>query len=153
MSGNNTVSNFKIKGTNVAGDGESTFINVSDGYLKLYHVQTPSSSNTEWAANVGYVNNAINGIDLSGYATETYVNNAINGIDLSGYATETYANTSVSSYLPLAGGTMTGKLTSNHASNARVDSDRMILHLTRTSNTMAIGRCQFSLIELNYQNN
>ena len=121
LSGNNTVSNFKIKGTNVAGDGESTFINVSDGYLKLYHVQTPSSSNTEWAANVGYVNNAINGIDLSGYATETYVNNAINGIDLSGYATETYVNTSVSSYLPLAGGTMTGKLTSNHASNARVD--------------------------------
>ena len=123
LSGNNTVSNFKIKGPNVAGDGESTFINVADGYLKLYHVQTPSPSNTEWAANVEYVNNAIDDIDvdLSGYATETYVNNAINGIDLSGYATETYVNTSVSSYLPLAGGTMTGKLTSNHASNARVD--------------------------------
>ena len=85
LSGNNTVSNFKIKGTNVAGDGESTFINVSDGYLKLYHVQTPSSSNTGWAANVEYVNN------------------------------------SVSNYLPLAGGTMTGKITSNHTSNARVD--------------------------------
>lgn len=103
LSGNNTVSNFKIKGPNVAGDGESTFLNVVDGYLKLYHVQTPSSSNTEWAANVQYVTNAINAIDLSGYATQTYVNN------------------SVSNYLPLAGGTMTGKITSNHTSNARVD--------------------------------
>ena len=103
LSGNNTVSNFRIKGPNVAGNGESTFINVADGYLKLYHVQTPSSTDTEWAANVQYVNNAINGIDLSGYATETYVSN------------------SVSSYLPLAGGTMTGKITSNHTSNARVD--------------------------------
>ena len=103
LSGINKVSDFKIKGSNVAGDGESTFVNVSDGYLKLYHVQTPSSSNTEWAANVQYVTNAINGIDLSGYATQTYVNN------------------SVSNYLPLAGGTMTGKITSNHTSNARVD--------------------------------
>ena len=91
------------------------------------------------------INNAINGIDLS-ICNRNYVNNAINGIDLSGYATETYVNTSVSSYLPLAGGTMTGKLTSNHASNARVDFRSNDAYLTRTSNTMAIGRCQFSLI-------
>lgn len=103
LSGTNKVSNFRIKGSNVAGDGESTFVNVSDGYLKLYHVQTPISSDTGWAANVEYVNSAISDIDLSGYATETYVNN------------------SVSNYLPLAGGTMTGKITSNHTSNARVD--------------------------------
>ena len=116
LSGNNTVSNFKIKGPNTAGNGESTFLNISSGYLNLYHVQTPSSSDTEWAANVQYVNNATNGL-----ATETYVTNAISGIDLSGYATETYVSNSLSSYLPLAGGTMTGKITSNYGNNSRVD--------------------------------
>ena len=54
---------FRLKGPNAAGSGTSTFQVVEDGKLKLYNVQTASDSNTGWAANVEYVQKAIEAID------------------------------------------------------------------------------------------
>ena len=95
---------YRLRGPNAAGTGLSSFQNISDGEHRLYNIALAEDSNTGWAASVQYVQNyvgtqidAIPDVDLDGYATEDYVDNAIGNIDLS-------------AYLPLAGGTMTGKL-------------------------------------------
>ena len=95
---------YRLRGPNAAGTGLSSFQNISDGEHRLYNIALAEDSNTGWAASVQYVQNyvgtqidAIPNVDLDGYATEDYVDNAIGNIDLS-------------AYLPLAGGTMTGKL-------------------------------------------
>jgi len=54
---------YRLRGPNVAGDGVSTFQVIEEGAQKLYNVATPSETNTAWAANVEYVNNAIEAID------------------------------------------------------------------------------------------
>ena len=85
LDGTTAVSDyFRLRGPNTAGDGVSTFQVIDGGSLKLYNVQTPQDSNTGWAAPVGYV--------------QDYVQNQIESIDLS-------------AYLPISGGTMTGRLT------------------------------------------
>ena len=78
-----TTGTWKIKGDNETGDGEQTYQSIGGGYQKLYHIQTPEDSNTGWVANVEYVQQKIA---------------AIPDVDLSGY-------------LPLTGGTLTGRLT------------------------------------------
>ena len=95
---------YRLRGPNAAGTGLSSFQNISDGEHRLYNIALAEDSNTGWAASVQYVQNyvgtqidAIPDVNLDGYATEDYVDNAIGNIDLS-------------AYLPLAGGTMTGKL-------------------------------------------
>ena len=95
---------YRLRGPNAAGTGLSSFQNISGGEHKLYNIALAEDSNTGWAASVQYVQNyvgtqidAIPDVNLDGYATEDYVDNAIGNIDLS-------------AYLPLAGGTMTGKL-------------------------------------------
>ena len=96
---------YRLRGPNAAGTGLSSFQNISDGEHKLYNIALAEDSNTGWAASVQYVQNyvgtqidAIPDVNLDGYATEDYVDNAIGNIDLS-------------AYLPLTGGTLTGKLT------------------------------------------
>lgn len=100
-----TTGTWRIKGDNVAGDGEQTFQSIGGGYQKLYHIQTPEDSNTGWVANVEYVQShidekiaAIPDVDLNGYATEDYVDNAITDANLD-------------QYLKKSGGTITGTLT------------------------------------------
>ena len=95
---------YRLRGPNAAGTGLSSFQNISGGEHRLYNIALAEDINTGWAASVQYVQNyvstqidAIPDVDLDGYATEDYVDNAIGNIDLS-------------AYLPLAGGTMTGKL-------------------------------------------
>ena len=85
LEGTTVVSDyFRLRGPNTAGDGVSTFQVIDGGTLKLYNVQTPQDSNTGWAAPVGYVQN--------------YVEQKIRDIDLN-------------AYLPISGGTLTGRLT------------------------------------------
>ena len=84
LDGTSQVSDYyRLRGPNTAGDGVSTYQVIDGGLLKLYNVQTPQDSNTGWAANVSYV--------------QTYVAQQIGNIDLD--------------YLPLSGGTLTGRLT------------------------------------------
>ena len=65
---------YRLRGPNAAGTGTSTFQVIDEGEQKLYNIKTPLSSNTNWVANVEYVNDT------------------------------------VSNYLPLTGGTLTGQL-------------------------------------------
>ena len=85
---------YRLRGANVAGNGQSTFMTIDAGTLKLYNLQTPQDSNTAWAAPVGYV--------------QEYVQEQVGDIDLS-------------EYLPLTGGTLTGAITSNATTNKRVE--------------------------------
>ena len=77
---------YRLRGPNATGTGLNSFQNISDGEQKLYNMALAEDSNTGWAASVQYVQN--------------YVQTAVGDVDLS-------------EYLPLAGGTMTGKLTIN----------------------------------------
>jgi len=85
---------YRLRGANVAGTGQSTFMTIDAGTLKLYNLETPQDSNTAWAAPVGYV--------------QEYVQEQVGDIDLS-------------DYLPLTGGTLTGTLVSNHTGNQRIN--------------------------------
>ena len=75
-----------------------------------------------WVTNKGYItSSALTGyatqtwVTTQGYATQTWVNNKgyLTSSSLNGYATQTWVNTQLDSYLPLAGGTITGNLTVN----------------------------------------
>ena len=85
--------------------GETQTIGDTDyrGTAYINRVRTPT--NPDHAANKYYVDNAIDSIDIE-------------DIDLDGYATEDYVNEALEDYLPLAGGTMTGKLELERIGNA-----------------------------------
>ena len=84
LDGTSQVSDYyRLRGPNTAGDGVSTYQVIDGGTLKLYNLATPQDANTAWAANVSYV--------------QTYVAQKIGDINLD--------------YLPLSGGTLTGRLT------------------------------------------
>ena len=93
--GNTVVGDlYRLRGPNADNSRQLTFQVIEGGEHKLYNLVTPSDSNTEWAAPVGYVQN--------------YVQEQIGDIDLSGY-------------LPLTGGTLTGALTSDATTNKRIE--------------------------------
>ena len=97
---------YRLRGPNAAGNGLSSFQNISDGEQRLYNIALPEDSNTGWAASVQYVQNYV-GTQID----------AIPDVNLDGYATEDYVDQSVAEYLPLTGGTMTGKLTLERPGN------------------------------------
>ena len=74
-------------GPNAAGTGLSSFQNISDGEHRLYNIALAEDSNTGWAASVQYVQN--------------YVGTQIDAIP----------DVNLDGYLPLTGGTLTGRLT------------------------------------------
>ena len=78
---------YRLRGPNAAGTGLSSFQNISDGEHRLYNIALAEDSNTGWAASVQYVQN--------------YVGTQIDAIP----------DVNLDGYLPLAGGTMTGRLT------------------------------------------
>jgi len=90
---------YRLRGPNVTGDGVSTFQVIDEGVQKLYNVATPSETNTAWVANVEYVNNAIEALDS---------------------ASIEYVDDTVSDYLPLAGGDMTGAINIDRPSNQAI---------------------------------
>lgn len=88
---------------------------ITSSALSGYATQT-------WVTNKGYItSSALTGyatqtwVTTQGYATQTWVNNKgyLTSSSLNGYATQTWVNTQLDSYLPLAGGTITGNLTVN----------------------------------------
>ena len=91
---------YRLRGPNAAGTGLSSFQNISDGEHRLYNIALAEDSNTGWAASVQYVQNYV-GTQID----------AIPDVNLDGYATEDYVDQSVAGYLPLTGGTLTGRLT------------------------------------------
>ena len=97
---------YRLRGPNAAGNGLSSFQNISDGEQRLYNIALPEDSNTGWAASVQYVQNYV-GTQID----------AIPDVNLDGYATEDYVDQSVAEYLPLTGGTMIGKLTLERPGN------------------------------------
>ena len=97
---------YRLRGPNAAGNGLSSFQNISDGEQRLYNIALPEDSNTGWAASVQYVQNYV-GTQID----------AIPDVNLDGYATEDYVDQSLAEYLPLTGGTLTGKLTLERPGN------------------------------------
>ena len=97
---------YRLRGPNAAGNGLSSFQNISDGEQRLYNIALPEDSNTGWAASVQYVQNYV-GTQID----------AIPDVNLDGYATENYVDQSLAEYLPLTGGTLTGKLTLERPGN------------------------------------
>ena len=91
---------YRLRGPNAAGTGLSSFQNISDGEHRLYNIALAEDSNTGWAASVQYVQNYV-GTQID----------AIPDVNLDEYATEDYVDQSVAEYLPLTGGTLTGRLT------------------------------------------
>ena len=91
---------YRLRGPNAAGNGLSSFQNISGGEHRLYNIALAEDSNTGWAASVQYVQNYV-GTQID----------AIPDVNLDGYATEDYVDQSVAEYLPLTGGTLTGRLT------------------------------------------
>ena len=78
---------YRLRGPNTAGTGLSSFQNISDGEQRLYNIALAEDSNIGWAASVQYVQN--------------YVGTQIDAIP----------DVNLSDYLPLTGGTLTGRLT------------------------------------------
>ena len=78
---------YRLRGPNAAGTGLSSFQNISGGEHRLYNIALAEDSNTGWAASVQYVQN--------------YVSTQIDAIP----------DVNLSDYLPLTGGTLTGRLT------------------------------------------
>ena len=125
---------FRLKGPNAAGTGTSTFQVVEDGKLKLYNVQTASDSNTGWAANVEYVQNAIEAIDSASVTIDNVPPTDPNSGDLWFHSGEAdlkiyYTDDTSSQWIPAStppdpydenfvstsGDTMTGSLTMDNS--------------------------------------
>ena len=96
--------------TLIALSGETQTIGDTEyrGTAYINRVRTPY--NDDHAANKWYVDNAIDAIDVG-------------DIDLDGYATEDYVDSALASYLPLSGGTVTGRLNLNNTSLYVFDGD------------------------------
>jgi hypothetical protein len=110
LQGTTDLSNYyRLRGPNTAGTGTSTFQVIDEGQQKLYNIKTPTSSDTGWVANVQYVNNEIAALNS---ASVEYVDNAIEALDS---ASIEYVNDTVSDYLPLTGGDLTGDILINDA--------------------------------------
>ena len=100
VSQDQTVNNYD---TLIALSGETQTIGDTDyrGIAYINRVRTPY--NPDHAANKWYVDNAIDSIE-------------VDDINLDGYATEDYVDNAVAAYLPLSGGSMTGRLNLNNTS-------------------------------------
>lgn len=94
--------------------------------LSGYALKTEIPS-TDGLATETYVDNAVNGIDLTGYYTKTEVDSAISAVeesipapvDLTGYATENYVTTKIAAaQLEGAGIDMSGYATTEYVDNA-----------------------------------
>ena len=129
-----TEQNAGVYDTMISITGETQTIGDRDyrGVAYINRVRTPT--NPDHAANKYYVDNALENIEVE-------------DINLDGYATEDYVDEALEDYLPLAGGTMTGKLELERVGNAtagftvkgRDDSDNDIDLLTVYHNNSGLA--------------